>query len=229
MTLDIVIPTINRHEKLTKCLESINKAKGEYQVNVFVYYSDIKHEFYSELSSKYSFVRVIETKDYKAPEFWNSHLKEMKSDCMMYLNDDTEMFEDTIKNTIDIMDCVGSDFDAVLGINQVNLPDGQKLKSAFGVIGTKFADRFPQRQVFCPDYHRFYIDAELLEYSEEIQKFYYCPSIRINHYHGSFYAGLIDDTHKEVRKYSSTDKRTASMRRAQGYLWGKNFGLINKK
>ena len=118
------------------------------------------------------------------------------------------------------------DTDGVLGINQSNLPQNQALKSAFGIKGAKFAERFPNRQVFCLDYHRFYADMELGIYANKIRKFTYCKECRITHYHPSFYPNLYDYTHTSVRKWLPTDRAMFSKRQRKGLLWGDSFQLL---
>jgi hypothetical protein len=114
-----------------------------------------------------------------------------------------------------------------MGINQCNLPPEKTIQSAFGVIGTKYADRFPDRQVFCPEYYRFYGDWELLEYTKSIDKFHYAENVKIQHLHGDTYGR--DDTHREVRKYKEKDCPIFNMRQNKHLLWGKQFTLIGDK
>ena len=114
------------------------------------------------------------------------------------------------------------DYDGIMGVNQSNLPP-QNSKAAFGIIGTKYADRFPNRQVWCPDYDRFYCDYEMYLYASKIGKFYFSEKTKLNHNHGAFAGEARDETHKEVRKYLETDRFMFNIRQNKKLLWGKTW------
>jgi len=166
-------------------------------------------------------------KNYRVPSFWNDHLKDMRADAMMYLNDDVLLFDNTVELAIETFEKEFPDNDGVLGLSQANLPEGDTLEGAFGLIGTKFADRFPDRKAICPDYYRFYSDKELWLYSTEIGKFHYDPQIKIKHLHAAYYKDALDQTHLDVRKHLAKDKYTYNQRQSQKLLWGRNFDVIN--
>jgi len=220
MKLDICIPTVGRKEKLNKCVNSILQTAKEH-TTIKLFFSD---EFeYREYRSAFMGIANIQTfllNSYRVPNFWNWCLQNSDAHAMMYLNDDVTVLPDTLDNVEKAFTQLAPDFDAVLGINQVNLPEGSKLESAFGVIGLEYAKRFKDKNVWCLDYSRFYADKELMLYARKIGRFYYCPEIQINHYHGSFYGE--DDTHKKVRQFLSKDKQTFNLRQEKGLLWGDN-------
>ena len=67
------------------------------------------------------------------------------------------------------------------------------------VIGKKFIERFPERQVCCPDYRFFYQDEEVLEYAKSIKKFVLCKEASLIHHSANFYKNEMDETHKISR------------------------------
>ena len=228
--LAIVIPSLNRKEKLINCVESIKQAKRRFDVNLYLYFSTRKElAYFSNLFRGDDWIHCRLVKNYKTSTFWNKFLKTMKEDALLYANDDVLFFRDTIEQAITYMIRLYPDTDGLLGIRQSNLPDNQALKTAFGVIGKKFADRFPDRQVFCPEYFRFYGDQELYDFATKIGKFTFCHLLQIKHLHPAFNKGYIDDTHIDVRRYWENDKITYHSRRSKGLLWGINYLTINKE
>ena len=96
-----------------------------------------------------------------------------------------------------------------------------------GLIGRKFAERYSNRQCFCPDYVSFYADSEVGDYAEKINKFYYCEEAKLIHYHPAFYKNEVDEAHRQVRdKEANLDKVINAERKKLGLLWGKSFKLI---
>ena len=143
-----------------------------------------------------------------------------------YLNDDIEIFDDTLSVILQEFEHNFPDTDGVLGINQVNIHDIHKVDAAFGVIGRKYAERFPDKKVWAPCYNRFFCDFELWQYAKSIGKFVFCRQAQLNHYHPSLNRDWEDSTHNEVRKYLRQDKLTFQKRQAAGLLWGKTYELL---
>lgn len=229
--LDIVIPTKNRINKLIQCLGSIHqslKLCKEYDVWVYVYYdNEVEYLRDREGLGEYLWIfpRLL-NKPYKASEFWNDHIKKTEADAIMYLNDDVILEIECIKNSIESLIIHYPDLDGVIGIYQENIPNNQACPSAFGVIGKKFFNRFPDKKVFCEDYNRFYLDSELFLYSKREQKFFFDSTCRLKHLHPAFDSKQEDSTHFDVRTHLKKDKEMFILRQTKGYLWGKDFNLV---
>ena len=222
--MDIVIPTLHRPEKLHNCIESIKVAKQylpDEVLKVSVYYSDMKEFSSAEYSYSTNFhIIPVYIAQYDAASFWNMHLCMNEADMMMYLNDDVILDKYCIRNAYNCMLKHFPDTDGVIGIYQENIPEDQAVKAAFGVIGMKFANRFPQRKVFCEAYHRFYLDKELEEYATSIDKFYFDRESKLIHLHPAFDSTQDDLTHHNVRQYLRKDKETYFERKEKGLLYG---------
>jgi len=228
MQLDLVIPTLHRPEKLTACLNSIAATKADLNIHTHVYFTDVKE--LEDFSNRYKNAKWITCKhtDYdKCSTFWNTHIKTMTANAMVYLNDDVVLHQDTLSKLIQTYLKHFPDFDGVMGLNQCNLPTEKTIQSAFGVIGTIYANRFPDRQVFCPEYYRFYGDYEIMLYAKSINKFHYGENVRIDHLHGDF-TKLKDGTHRAVRKYKEKDCPIYSNRQTKKYIWGKTFDIAGE-
>lgn len=226
-SLDIVIPTHNRKNKLLHCIASIAQAIKSFNVNIYIYASDTEElKEYSDLFKNDNNVIVDYHSYKKCSGFWNDHIKKMKADAIMTCNDDVLFNQDTIENIFKYYTKYFPNNDGIVGINQTNIID--HLDSAFTIIGTKYADKFPDRNVWCIDYHRFYGDKELGEYAKSINKFYYCNEIKITHLHPSTDIRQLDNTHNNVRKWLNIDRRIYEVRKMRKLLYGKEFVLITK-
>ncbi len=225
MFLEIAIPTLNRRTKLLNCLRSIEKTMNDYnKVKVFVYFSDIEELNSFPIKKNWLELRIVEK--YRASTLWNSHLKTMKGDILFCCNDDVELLEDTIDKIFINFKFYFPDFDGVIGVNQSNIPKNQAVASAFSVIGSKFADRFRNREVFCPEYHRLYLDTEMGKYASKLNKFQFCEDCKIIHHHPVFEPQLNDSTHTQVRKWLSKDRETFINRQSLGLLWGESYSTL---
>jgi len=226
--LDLVIPTLNRHSKLMNCIRSIERTRLEEDDMVLhIYFSRV--EEFNDFPVKKPWLKTYLLEKYRASSFWNSHLKVMKADAMCYLNDDVEFIDDTIDKIFLNFVYYFKDYDGVIGLNQYNLPKNQAVSSAFGVIGKKFADRFPDRKVFCEEYHRFYLDFEMGLFANKLNKFKFCEDCKIIHHHPAFEQNKVDSTHMNVRKWLSKDRETFIKRQKAGLLWGETFNHLKKE
>lgn len=230
MKIDLVIPTRDRLQKLLNCLGSIQQAKElvKDEVWTYVYYSDEAHFEIDKLGygdNLWIFPRLL-TKPYRASTFWNDHLKDSTADMMFYLNDDVVLEINCIKNGIEAMREHFPDTDGVIGLRQENIPIADACQGAFGIIGKKYTERFPDKQVFCPQYERFYLDREVELYAKSINKFYYAKEAMLKHLHPAYNREWEDMTHFSVRKYLHQDKQNYILRQTKQLLWGKSFETV---
>ena len=231
MQIEIIIPSKDRITKLDNCLNSIFRSFiSTYKIKIRLYLSS--QEEINYYSGFFEHCTVVETHllpEYRVPNFWNNCFKNSNSDILFYLNDDIEVFEDTIHKAVKALIINYPDLDGIVGINQININSKDKVPAAFGAIGKKYLERFPEKQLFCPDYSRFYGDYEIWQYAKEINKFIFCSESRVNHYHPCIDSKYMDSTHSNVRKWLPLDRETFRQRKERNLLWGRNFDLINIK
>lgn len=229
MKLEVVIPSRGRIEKLTKCLNSILLASRDLKDIKIKIYLDKDEEIlhFKNLLGDLPEIELFLLQNYRVPDFWNQRFKESKSDILIYLNDDIELFDDCLIQIINYFEVNFPDLDGVVGINQININSPDKVQAAFGAVGIKYSERFPERQVFCPDYNRFYGDYELWRFAKEVNKFVFGERALLNHYHPCTNRKLEDDTHVQVRKFLPNDKEIFRKRQELNLLWGRDFKLIN--
>lgn len=227
--LDIVIPSLNRRQKLDTCLNSLFRADNLENVTIWLYLSDpVEYQHYwSYFDALKDKVKVVLLPSYRVPSFWNGHLATMQADAMFCVNDDTEFHTNAITNIISEFSTLYPDGDGVLGVTQSNALEGQGMEGAFPVIGRTFAERFPDRKVWCPDYYRLWADKELMDYARSVGKFHASTVCKIVHWHPAF-GGTVDTTHIAVREFRDLDRKTYRSRQNKGLLWGQNWDLINK-
>ena len=226
MNIDVVVPSYKRSEKLKACITSVRNSHLSHsdRVYIHVYFScqediDNARAFLGDAQSY-----LLET--YRAPTLWNDHLNRMSADVLVYLNDDVVVDKNCLSLASEAMEIYFPDYDGLIGFFQSNIPRNQGAKSAFGMLGKRFAQHFPDCRAFCPDYYRFYIDTELETYARSVNKFYFSESIKVVHFHPAFYAEQKDTTHSEVRKFLPKDKLISKQRTTNQWLWGRDFNLI---
>lgn len=136
--------------------------------------------------------------------------------------DDIVFYPGTIKMVVKKLLHLFPDGDGVIGLSQ--RMDGQPRgrKYAHCLIGPKFADRYPSRQAYCPDYIHFCGDSELGIYAKNNKRFHFFPEARIDH------TRLADRTTELGRLVYTRDRIVFRERQAQNLLWGSSFELISK-
>ena len=231
MKILIAIPSIGRLEKLERCINSIVKCRDkcqEHTVELAVFFNRQSEADY--LTEKYKGLPWITAHmingEHRSPSLWNFILQKFECDCLCYLSDDLELDYNCIHNGLQCMLKNFPDLDGVVGFFIKNFPPDRVVQASFGLIGKKFADRFPDRKVFCPDYYKFWIDKELEDYATSIGKFIYCAGASLIHYHPAHSKEDADQTHRDVRNYIMRDITTRNERQKRNYLWGKDFMTI---
>ena len=231
MNLDVVIPTRKRLDKLAVCLNSIQYALQLDNVKCYVYFSSDTEvmQFSWKYPLLHKLVKATAFPDYTAPKLWNYHLNNMEADGMMYLNDDVEMLDEGLIVGKNQFVLTFPDYDGVLGFTQANLKGRfDTAPAAFGIVGSKFADRFPNRQAFCPDYRHLWIDRELEYAAKHHGKFHFSNQVKLNHFHPCLDKKYEDDTHYHIRQHKTRDKKTWEERKARGWTWGIDFNLLGE-
>lgn len=204
----IVIPTWQRPVKLARCLASIGLQT----------YQSIRTHVIEDTDRLFAF------------GVWNRFLRDWTDgDYFVYLCDDTELDPGCIEAAVTRIAEAGAGTDAVLGFIQRNIHGKTgTCASAMGMVGRQFAERFPDRRVFCPDYSRFHADSELGRYARLVGRFYQSPGAALDHFHPAHYKSEMDATHTLVRDPAkvSRDNEVWAARERLDFIWGKTFDRI---
>lgn len=148
----------------------------------------------------------------------NRVFKEFDSEYYIYASDDLVFPPDCIKKAMQTM--------------QQSFPDGfglvtitKKNRCPFGLIGRKFVEHFPDRQVFCPDYIHYRSDTELQKTVKELKIFAFPPerTNQVEHFRRK------DKTWRCAIKIKARDSEIYNKRQEKGYLWGVDFNLVTRQ
>ncbi len=147
----------------------------------------------------------------------NSILKLFDSDFYVCASDDHFFPPDCIKTAVESSISHFPDGDGVVSLWKRN-------NAVIGLFGRKWVERFPEREVFCPEYTHYCADWECVEFAKKIKKLINIPGdIKVHH------NGITDKTHSLSLKARDRDAERRRIRQERGYLWGENFDLIVKK
>lgn len=215
MKITIAIPTCSfgRYDLLVNMIDSIRK--GIYKDVHIVIVVDGDPRLYEKISEwkKPPGISVVLNKKRSGWVYSvNCVLKEFKSDYYIYASDDLIFPPDCIENAMITMQREFPD-----GYGVVSL--GRKTKCIFGLIGNKWVNHFPKREVFCPYYIHYGADAEHTRFCQKIEKFTYPPKrdSQVKHYR------LNDETRIFARSSRTRDLTMRRSRELRGRLWGENF------
>jgi len=148
----------------------------------------------------------------------NRVLREFDSDYYIYASDDLNFRSGCIKYAVVKMQKCFPDGFGVVGI-------GKKKRAAFGLFGRKWAEHFPNRQVFCPDFIHYASDSELMRAVNRLGKYAFPPERTSMVLHSR----MKDETWRLAKQVRTRDHRIRIERQEKGYLWGVDFNLITKQ
>ena len=142
----------------------------------------------------------------------NRVFKEFKSDYYIYASDDLIFPPDCIERAVEAMKKHFPDGNGVVSL-------GKKTKCIFGLIGNKWVEHFPKREVFCPYYTHYGSDAEHTQYCQEEGRFAFARKrdSQVKHYR------LNDTTRIFARRSREKDLMLHHDRQKRNRLWGRNF------
>lgn len=227
MKIDIVIPTRQRPKQLNLLLETIQCALIP-NVKVWVFFDAWKelNQFKAEHNwhNKWLNMRIL-GREFAPPMFLNDFLLLSTADVVINLSDHCTVSEDYLKAVVKAFKKYFPDYDGVVAAKVSDMT--KQMESAFCAVGMKFADRFPNRAIWCPDYKVFYCDEELGLFAKSIDKFYFCEAAQLTYYfpHTTL---RMDSTWKWHRRNKREDVEMNRKRHKANLLWGRDFGLLTR-
>ena len=216
MKVTVIIPTCSteRIPMLLRCVKSIQSGTHKDVHPIIV--ADGNSHIANVANKKLHHITVISNEKRIG---WitsiNNMLREFDSDYYVYASDDLEFPIDCIKNALRThLTCF------LDGMGVVSI--GRKTRCCFGLFSKKFADHFPNRQVFCPDYRHYGSDSELLTTVKKLGLFAYPPKrdSQVIHHRRD------DETRMLARRSRDEDHEVRDERKRRGYQWGIDFNLI---
>ena len=215
----IAIPTCssNRIPMLINAVETIQA--GEYKNVHPIILADGNPHIYKEALKRLHSVTVIANEKRVDWVFSiNRIFREFDSDYYIFGSDDLTFRSGSIKCAMAKMQECFPDGFGVIAI-------AKKDKCTFGLLGRKFANHFPNRQVFCPDYIHYASDSELMRCVRALGKYAY-PLERESMV---LHSRMKDETWRLARQVRTRDHAIRDKRIEKGYLWGIDFNLITTR
>lgn len=219
MKVTIAIPTCSsgRIPLLIQTVKSIQA--GSYKNIHPVIIADGNPHIYEVANKQLHNVTVISNKERKDWVFSiNRVLKEFDSDYYIFGSDDLVFPPDCITCAMARMQECFPDGFGVVSI-------GKKNKTTFGLFGCKWAEHFPDRQVFCPDYIHYAGDSELMRTVSKLGIYAFPPKRDSSVIHHR----MKDETWRLARSVRTRDHTIRDERWGKGYMWGVDFNLIAGK
>lgn len=219
MKVTVIIPTCSseRIPMLIKTVESIQA--GTYKNVHPVIVADGNSHIFDVANKRLHNVSVLKNDKRMDWVFSvNRVLKEFDSDYYIYGSDDLTFPPKLIEYAMATMKKRFPDGFGVVSI-------GKKHRAAFGLFGRKWADHFPDRQVFCPDFIHYAGDSELMRTVSKLGKFAFPPERdeMVRH------ARMKDETWRLARRVRDRDHTIRTEREEKGYMWGVDFNLVVRR
>ena len=216
MHINIIIPIYDRLELLVETIQSI-KRNSYKDVSIFVVV-DGNQEILGKIIPEEVAV-LFNSKRREWVYSINRGISYAVSDATIYAADDLVFQEGCIANAVIAMKERFPDGDGLVAIKQ----NVRGCSTAFGLLGRKFIERFPERCVFCPDYIHHGSDFELGRFARSIDRLHLCDEARLTHYR------LKDSTYNVVKPLESQDFHFINLRKEARLLWGHDFQLLRKE
>lgn len=211
-TVNVCIPTISRFELIRKTIHSI--LAGNYEnVIITIIVDDGRKAYYEKLKRRYSGndqIKILyNEKRLGWPCSLNRIFKETDDDLYFFASDDLLFRPNTIQRAVANMEKHFPDGDGLIGISQ-NL--NQYCPAAFGLIGRKWVNRFPDRQVMYPKYVHFAGDSEHWHYAKQKNRFYKSHAL-------VYHARPFDECKRKAQKTLLRDRAIWFPRRDSKHFW----------
>ena len=214
--VNVCIPTFDRFDLIRQTVKSI--LGGIYRlISITIIVDGGRKAYFDRLWRYYNikpFINVklmFNAKRFGWPRSTNRIFQETDHDFYFYASDDLIFQPDTITKMMADMNRLFPDGDGIIGVTQQL---GKFCPAAFGLVGRKWVNRFPNRQMMYPKYIHFCSDSELWRYSRGIKRFHLSKAAV--HHNRPF-----DNCKKLAQTTLTRDRRIWFPRRDAGKFWPK--------
>lgn len=214
--VNVCIPTIDRFDLIRRTIQSI--IKSDYKKISITIIVDAGRGLYFERLLKYYCIKpffpvsvLFNEKRLGWPRSLNRIFRNTDHDFYFYASDDLTFQPNTISKAMADMKRLFPDGDGVIGITQQL---GKFCPAAFGLVGKKWINRFPDRKMMYPKYIHFCSDSELWRYARSIKRFYLSKAMV--HHNRPF-----DNCKKLAQTTLARDRRIWFPRRDSNRFWPK--------
>lgn len=221
--ITVSIPTIARPQLLKQTIESLKRQNHENIDLIITVDGDPDLLRYVNnnipLLKEFRPTPTILFNDHRRDWIWTQNYileKHFTGDAFLYASDDLVFDPDAILLAAGRLFKKAPDGDGMTTIMQ----DVIGCTSAFGLVGRKFAERFPRGRIFCPDYIHYCSDFELGRYARHVGRMYHGDGAKVIHHRPH------DKTQQLAKPLERRDFKAQKERGERGWLWGKDFNLI---
>lgn len=211
MHVNVVIPTVNRIRLLQKAVTTLQNSTHK-DLSIFIVV-DGNREILSAVHAMANVSVLFNAKRMDWVWCMNRALKHIETGAVVYAGDDLEFEPQCIECAVACLEKHEPTGDVLVAIKQ----DVVGCSTAFGLLGRKFIERFPEQSVFCPDYVHYGSDSELGRFARSIGRLYMCDEARVVHHR------LKDDTYRQAKPMEAQDFAFINKRKELGLLWGREF------
>lgn len=225
--VNLAIPTLGMRPEITDAIDCL-LAQTYQNIKIYVLIQGNQEEF-SRLQSLYLGNPKLEITFEPERIGWVASINRIAKNPghLFALADDVAMARDTVEILANELNRLFPDGDGVVCPALTNTIHQKKegWAGAFPFIGDGFINRFPDRNVICPDFIAYSGDVELPEFALSIGRCFRIPEAKLIHFERR--AFKIDSTALVTRESGLQDIEKYFIRQNRGYLWGKNFGLLS--
>lgn len=223
MYVNIIIPAYKRFESLKRTLRSIKESDYK-ETCAIVVIDGFQDDRYAQFKNDQTTL-IYNSERIGWPASMNKALKLTGGNLFLYGADDIKFYPDCISKLVESMNSLYPSGDGLVTLKQSQKRSG----GAFGLMGNKFVERFPERAVFCPDYDHFGSDAELRDFATKAGLYYYRTDAVVWHDRSFRSEAVHDEAFTIGRALRAGDLGTYKTRKRKGYLWGENFYRLHKE
>lgn len=234
-TIDIVIPTLNRLEKLKRMLASVPKL--DWVKAKIVFDNDpirhphekdrhscpqqsqfIRSDWYRDEEKRKVIGSIISMEMHRGSAACRNYITPLCMDGVLPATDDVVFRPGAFEKMLKQFNDTFPDDDGVLGIRQHN---EEKRFHPTGVclVGQQFLQRYPGKLLYYPRYFHF-AAQEIWWHAETVKRFAVTEEILLDHLHPGFMPEEMDETHKITASHRTLDHMVRNARKKAGSIWG---------
>ena len=216
MHIDVIIPTVARPQLLRDTINSL-AASTHKDLAVFVIVDGNAELF--EMVARWKVAVLFNRRRRDWVFSMNRALQYARGDAVVYASDDLVFEPNCIETAAALLVQNTPALDGLVAITQ----SVKGCSTAFGMMGRTFIERFPSRQVFCPDYVHYASDFELGRFARSIGRLQLCAEAKVLHHRPK------DKTWNLAKPIETRDITIQTQRAAKGLLWGADFERLTKE
>jgi hypothetical protein len=216
-TIEIVVPTRNRIEKLLRMLESVKPAARDFPIRITIVCDGDRDTARLLPPPGWVDFKVIFSDGHNGAVYCRNLATAEAEDAVLYATDDIAFEKESIEAAAKASLLCFPEDDGVVGFSQTG--NGKYSPAGVALVGKNFLAHYPKKELFFPGYFHFACQ-EVYRAAVARGRFFFCQDARLVHFHPSFDRDEADETHKEARKHRGKDKALSFTRDGAGLTWG---------